>query len=65
MAGTQKDHAVTSKSNSVKPVSSYNDKKAQPIPGKVFDKIMADSKAKAKTEVEKRKAPKTNWITKL
>jgi hypothetical protein len=32
---------------------------------KILDKIVADSKKKAKAEVDKKKAPKTNWITKL
>lgn len=60
-----------SKKSSVKPkvtatkAKSYNDNKKQPIAPKVTAKILADSKKKAKVEVDKRKAPKTNWITKL
>ena len=45
----------------------YNDSK-KPSPSamkKATDKILSDSKKKAKTEVKKNKAPKTNWITKL
>lgn len=43
----------------------YNDSKKQPISPKVVNKIVSDSKKKAKLEVEKKKAPKTNWITKI
>jgi len=52
--GTQADHHVT-----------YSDNNTQPIPGSVLDKILADSKKKAKQESDKAKAPKTNWISKL
>ena len=52
--GTQPDHHVT-----------YDDNMTQPIPKSVLDKILADSKKSAKAQVEKNKAPKTNWITKL
>lgn len=45
---------------------SYNDNAKPPKSmGKALNKITSDSKKKAKLEVEKRKAPKTNWITKL
>ncbi len=43
----------------------YKDSKKQPISPKVTNKILSDSKKKAKMETEKRKAPKTNWITKI
>ena len=32
---------------------------------KGIDKIVSDSKKKAKLEVQKKQAPKTNWISKL
>ena len=54
---------ATAKNN--KSPKTYSDSKKQPIAPKVTNKILADSKKKAKAEVEKRKAPKTNWITKL
>ena len=61
MAGTQKNHTVTSKSNSTKPVKNYNDsapmsdaeKKAFT---KALNKIWADSRAKAKTESDRQKS---------
>lgn len=43
----------------------YSDSKKQPISPKVTNKILSDSKKKAKMETEKRKAPKTNWVTKI
>lgn len=43
----------------------YDDSKPQPISPKVVKKIISDSKKKAKMETKKKKAPKTNWITKI
>ena len=54
MAGTQPNHYVTNGDNVYKPIAPS-----------VLNKIMADSKKKAKQEIEKNKSPKTNWITKL
>jgi type II secretory pathway component PulM len=40
--------------------------KAKPvISPKAIQKIIEDSKAKAKLEVQKNKSPKTNWVTKI
>jgi hypothetical protein len=52
--GSQPDHHVT-----------YNDNMTQPIPDSVLGKILEESKKKAKQKLDKAKAPKTNWITKL
>jgi hypothetical protein len=60
--GTQPNHYVTGTKNNTKVV---NDNTKQPIPSSVVDKILANSKEKAKQELAKRKAPKDNWITRL
>jgi hypothetical protein len=46
---------------------SYDDSKKPSASGmkKVTNKILSDSKKKAKAKVEKNKSPKTNWITKI
>ena len=62
------DSDVGMKGFSKKPVIKVKtsaDNKKQPISPKVTNKILSDSKKKAKMEVEKRKAPKTNWVTKI
>jgi hypothetical protein len=43
----------------------YNDSAKPVISPKVLEKIIKDSKAKAKLEVQKKKSPKTNWVTKI
>lgn len=58
--------ATTPKKTTTSKSTTYNDSKKPPKSiGKAADKILADSKKKAKLETEKKKAPKTNWITKL
>ena len=52
--GTQPNHKVTDGDNLV-----------QPIPKSVTDKIIADSKKKAKQQTDKNKAPSNNWIARL
>ena len=58
----QPNHYITDSKNHTKII---NDNAKQPIPSSVLDKILANSKEKAKQELAKRKAPKDNWITRL
>ena len=58
--------ATTPKKTTTSKSTSYNDSKKPPkSTAKAVNKILSESKKKAKLETEKRKAPKTNWITKL
>ena len=67
--GTQPNHYVTDSNNNTK-VGKYNDNAPMSDADKKallneIDKIISDSRIKAKQELDKRKSPKTNWITKL
>ena len=44
---------------------SFKDNAKPVISPKVINKIIADSKKKAKLETQKKNSPKTNWVTKI
>jgi hypothetical protein len=49
----------------IKKSKPYDDNAKPVISPKVIEKIIKDSKTKAKLKTKSNKAPKTNWVTKI